>query len=354
MKDIENWLVVRLSALGDVVLTTGVLSHWARCRGWNFHVLTKRCWAPVFAESPVVSKVVSLDVGQLTSVGLPASFMQLAKEYAGWGLLDLHGSLRSRLLGGLWRGPVLRYPKMSLARRLFLLSGGRVGGDRLLRYSVVQRYALAVERNVPQPESLAPVIYLTDEERVGGEALLPFDKQYPFVVLHPYATHVNKAWAAESWRNLVRRLVRAGYHCVVIGTGDTPFAKESISGEYLVDLTGKTALRQSCALLAAATVLVTGDSGPMHLASAVGTPVVGLFGPTHQAWGFFPTGQHDVVLQADFPCRPCSLHGSNVCDKNRVCMQSITVDAVYDAVQQHMMSVARRPCFTGELAGNFG
>lgn len=78
-----------------------------------------------------------------------------------------------------------------------------------------------------------------------------------------------------------------------------------------LDFTNRTDLRQLIALLAQADALVTGDSGPMHLASGVSTPVVALFGPTCREWGFFPTGENDRVLQAPLACRPCSLHGQN-------------------------------------------
>jgi ADP-heptose:LPS heptosyltransferase len=70
----------------------------------------------------------------------------------------------------------------------------------------------------------------------------------------------------------------------------------------------------------------------MHLASGVQTPVVALFGPTHRAWGFFPEGVSDIVIEADEECRPCSLHGKKVCDKDQACMQSIEPQRVLQSV----------------------
>ena len=77
-----------------------------------------------------------------------------------------------------------------------------------------------------------------------------------------------------------------------------------------------------------ADVLVTGDSGPMHLANGVDTPVLAMFGPTCREWGFFPSGPNDRVIQLDMPCRPCSLHGSGTCSKGNACIMDILPDRV--------------------------
>ena len=84
-----------------------------------------------------------------------------------------------------------------------------------------------------------------------------------------------------------------------------------------------TSLRELCALLDGADVLVTGDSGPMHRATAVQTPALAMFGPTCREWGFFPSGEKDRVIQLDMPCRPCSLHGSGVCPRGNACITGI-------------------------------
>ena len=71
------------------------------------------------------------------------------------------------------------------------------------------------------------------------------------------------------------------------------------------------------ALLKRARVVVANDSGPAHLAAAVGTPVVALFGPTHEAFGFAPRGGRVRVISRDLPCRPCTVHGGVRCPRGR-------------------------------------
>ncbi|WP_156925251.1 glycosyltransferase family 9 protein [Nitratidesulfovibrio termitidis] len=372
----KTWLVVRLSALGDVVLTTGVLLWLHRVRGWRFVVLTRLQWAPVFRNHPAVDRVVTVDPRDLRPAALPGFVRRLAASLPGAGLLDLHGTLRSRLLGLLWPGPVRRYPKFSLERRVFLRSGGRVFRERLRACNVTQRYALAVEDAPPPRADLLPRILLDDAERGRGLTLLreaglapggeaggmhagapdgalgeASAPARPLVALHPYSTHPDKAWLPEAWRELAGRLSAAGYGWFVVGRSGGQGASGLISGPIsgpmsglaeqtrragglAADFTDRTDLRETCALLAAADVLVTGDSGPMHLAAGVGTPVVALFGPTTREWGFYPQGPSDVVLETGDACRPCSLHGSRRCAHSGRCMTGITPEAVFAAVRQ--------------------
>jgi ADP-heptose:LPS heptosyltransferase len=355
----RTWLVVRLSALGDVVLTTGVLLWLHRTHGWRFVVLTRPQWAPVFRNHPAVDRVATANPADLRPAALPGFVRGLAASLPGAGLLDLHGTLRSRLMGLLWPGPVRRYPKFSLERRLFLRSGGRLFRERLRACNVPQRYVRAVQATPPPRGELLPRILLDDAERERGRALLreaglagpavsPGDAdgvRRPLVALHPYSTHPDKAWLAESWRGLARRLSAAGYAWFVVGRAggaeggeerplSGPVGPSGAFGGFAADFTDSTDLRETCALLAAADVLVTGDSGPMHLAAGVRTPVVALFGPTTREWGFYPEGPRDVVLETDDACRPCSLHGSRRCAHAGRCMAGITPDAVFAAVRR--------------------
>ncbi|MDR3042808.1 MAG: glycosyltransferase family 9 protein [Desulfovibrio sp.] len=363
----ETWLVVRLSALGDVVLATGVLLWLHRTRGWRFTVLTRPQWAPVFRNHPAVDRVVTVDPRELRPAALPGLARRLAAALPGAGLLDLHGTLRSRLLGLLWPGPVRRYPKFSLERRLFLRSGGRLFRDRLRDCNVTQRYTLAVEDAPPPRSALLPRILLDETERERGltllreSGLLPMGgadgvpgeasaSARPLVALHPYSTHPDKAWLADAWRDLAGRLSVAGHTWFVVGRSGERGGAEGgepaplsglveqvrLAGGLAADFTDRTDLRETCALLAAADVLVTGDSGPMHLAAGVGTPVVALFGPTTREWGFYPEGPRDVVLETGDACRPCSLHGGRRCAHSGRCMTGIAPDAVFAAVRRVM------------------
>ncbi len=332
----DNWLVVRLSALGDVALTTGVLDYWHRTRGWRFAVLTNAAWAPVLEGLPAVRDIVPVERAALRPAGLRELAYSLSRRFPDYGILDLHGVLRSRILCAFWPGVVRRYPKFGVARRIFLRSGGNLFRETLLRTNVPQRYALAVESSPPPREALVPHLCLSEAERAwacervsGIDAPAAAHSSRQMVALHPYSTHPLKAWMPERWRELALRVCERGYQVLVVGRGERLWGEHPPAG--ITDMTGETSLRETCAILSRCGVLVTGDSGPMHLAGGVGTPVVALFGPTHRAWGFYPEGPRDVVVEADEACRPCSLHGSKGC-AGHGCMESITVARVLRGV----------------------
>ncbi len=318
------WAMIRLSALGDALLTTGVLEYWHKRHDMTFHVLTRPAFAPLFGGHPAVERVTALEGADLTFSGLRRLAHRLSGETAG--LVDLHGTVRSAVLGCFWKGEVRRYPKFRLERKLFLATRGRVCSEKLEALNVPQRYALALEQQAPSRDRVRPVLYLQPEEIALADSRLSGSRR-PRVALHPYAAHASKTWPAAHWASLARMLRERGLDCLVLGQHRQPLA---LTGER--DFTNKTTLRESAALNARADVLVTGDSGPMHLASAVGTPVVALFGPTAKAWGFMPSGERDTILQRELPCRPCSLHGDSACRHDVACMREITPDVVCEAV----------------------
>lgn len=335
----KRWVAFRLGHLGDVALSTGVLSHLAATRGWQFVFVTRRIFADLFKHNPYVSKVICVDEDDLEFNAFKDFAKIMTGRYKDWGLLDLHGSLRSRLLTFMWKGPVRRYNKMGLERRLFLFSQLGKNGEKLREYNVPQRYYMAVQdlggedkNHIPSREDLTPHIWLSSQELAEARQKIDMllGKNVKPVALHPYATHTLKTWPPERWKELAQKMEEAGIPWIMLGRGKKFFAGQS--PHCLKELTNSTTLRETCAMLSWCRALVTGDSGPMHLASAVGTPVIALFGPTTTEWGFYPEGKHNIILQRDLSCRPCSLHGRKPCKSDGSCLSDITLDEVLDAV----------------------
>ena len=339
----ERAVVFRLSALGDVALTTGVLERWRGLWGTRFVFVTRSGPGEILRGHPAVEEVVVPDEARMEGLSWWTQAGELARRFQGLPLIDLHGTLRSRMLALRWKGPVHRYPKFGLLRRLHRLTRSPGLARRLEATSVPQRYALALEDAPPDPALVRPRIVLDPAELEQGRELAgsvtgtvtgSVTGRGPRVVLHPFATHPDKEWPREHWRVLAQLLEEAGYSWLVIGRNEEPV----FPGDRR-DLTGATDLRATCGVLAACDVLVTNDSGPMHLATGVGLPVVALFGPTSRAWGFFPQGPLDRVLErTDLACRPCSLHGRGRCANDRACLAAIPPRQVLDAVRSMLLS----------------
>src|SRR5262249_44721336 len=145
------------------------------------------------------------------------------------------------------------------------------------------------------------------------------------------------------YAELSRRLVERVSVVIVGGADDAGLgeeirrAAEGGKGRHrVVNACGKLTLRQSAALIGRAQVLVTNDSAPLHLATAVGTPIVALFGPTVSEFGFGPVQPGDIALGIDgLRCRPCSPHGPPECPLgHHRCLRELTVEAVIAAIEE--------------------
>ena len=103
-------------------------------------------------------------------------------------------------------------------------------------------------------------------------------------------------------------------------------------GEHVSDIAGQTSLMETAAVLRRARAFIGNDSGLMHLAEAVGVPVIGLFGPTVDAFGYFPALEGSKVIERELDCRPCSRNGSRPCPRGtQECLIDIPVDAAEQA-----------------------
>jgi ADP-heptose:LPS heptosyltransferase len=154
----------------------------------------------------------------------------------------------------------------------------------------------------------------------------------PYVVVHPGASVPARTWRPRRWAELVALLAARGRRVVVTGgPGERPLTAE-VAGSDAFDLGGSTDLAGLAEVLAAADVVVTGNTGPAHVAAAVGTPVVSLFAPTVPAHRWHPWGVPFVILgDQDIACAGCRARECPV--PGHPCVESVPADAVADAVE---------------------
>lgn len=175
-----------------------------------------------------------------------------------------------------------------------------------------------------------------DRERIEELfALKKIDRSLPVVVLNPGGNWLPKRWPAENWTALAKA-IKKEWQVNLIITGmdkDKELAKKITSGLQggIFDFTGETTLGELAALMQKVTLVISADSGPMHLAAAVGTKVIALFGPTcAELTGPYPPDKH-TVLQKNVGCViPCY---NQKCPDYR-CMKAITSDDVINAMRE--------------------
>jgi heptosyltransferase-2 len=161
------------------------------------------------------------------------------------------------------------------------------------------------------------------------------DAQSPFVALAPGAAYGGaKRWSPDRFAALATDLAKDGVRAVMLGTGaDRSTANEVTAREpRIVDLVGKTDLARLAGVLALARTLVTNDSGAMHLAAAIGTPVTAVFGPTDER-ATRPLGAGHAVLTGTAWCRPCMLRE---CPLDHRCMDGIETASVISAARRSL------------------
>ena len=299
-------LVVRFSSIGDVLLTTPLLRALHRRHPEAaLAFATKRDMAPLVADHPALDHVFALEPHE--PIGHFADRIRQWKPDYG---LDLHGSLRSRALRALlscrWSG----YAKRKVRRALLVAAKIDLYRDAP---PVAERYFEAARRLDVQPDDRPPEFYFgtAARERVDGW-LAGRGLDGAVAALAPGAAHATKRWPVAHWIALAERLRAAGLQPVVVG-GPTDRGVAQQLMAVAPSAAGEFSLQETGALLARSKVVISGDTGVMHMATAVGTPVVALFGPTVRQFGFFPYHGTGVVLERPLDCRPCSTMGSARC-----------------------------------------
>lgn len=319
-------LVIQTAFLGDVVLTTPLLAALAQQHG-PVDVVTTGAAAPLLETHPAVATVFRYDK---------------RGEDRGWsGFRRLAAQLRERryqrayLPHQSWRSAALALAAGIRQRTGFAQSTPAITyTTRIPRprtgHEVERLLALAGSSVQTVP---AVGLRLTPDDDAAADEWLRRRSLAPgFVALAPGAIWGTKRWP---WYGQLAAALEGPV--VVVGSEEDSALADEVAAaapHRVHSAAGALSLRGSAALLRRAAVLVTNDSAPLHLATAMGTPVVAIFGPTVPKFGFGPRGPRDRVVELEgLGCRPCSAHGPQVCPLgHHHCMQQLSVEKVQAAV----------------------
>lgn len=293
------------------------------------HMLTKEAYAPLFRDDDRLSSCTGI-----TGRESPRDIARnLPVERFAW-TFDLHSVVRSRAVSAFIRTErTVVVNKRALQRRFMIWTRNRWRHT----FDTLGAY-LATLSGIGIHERVLPRLVLgEDTMRAAAKHLagISASKGTQIVGIAPGAKHAMKRWHSASFARFADTVQDAGNTVVFIGDkNDIPFIDEiallmetpvnSFAGS--LDLVGTSGIIGSLA------VLVTNDSGPMHIAGALGTPSVSIFGPTHPDLGFVPGYPQCEILHAGVRCSPCSIHGEKACRMpERYCMDGITSPMVCDA-----------------------
>lgn len=172
------------------------------------------------------------------------------------------------------------------------------------------------------------------------------DRSKPIVALHPSAAWSTKCWSQEKTAKLCDMLPEEfGCQIILVGAAEDRKYLEYICSRAhgrVINMAGKTTLRQLACILSKSDLMISMDSGPMHLACAIGIPVVALFGPT-APWRTGPFGEDNTVIRKTIPCSPC-FQRKKCPEGHHRCMEDISVEDVFEACGNYLVKdMERRP-----------
>jgi len=211
------------------------------------------------------------------------------------------------------------------------------------------KHAIDVQLGFRASAGLLPISELpalTHLGRKSQEWLDSFEAKFDaskVIVLNVGASTIYKRWPNEYWVELANQLIRLGFQTVLTAgpseTADADAIEAAIgSKERLINLGGKTTSDQLAAILGRSDLVVTGDTGPMHLAASMGTPTVALFGPTDPRLTG-PYGSNHKVIWKQLSCSPCFRHPT--CNGRVDCLKAITAGDVLSAIQSLLQEQPR-------------
>jgi lipopolysaccharide heptosyltransferase I len=252
-------------------------------------------------------------------------------------LLDFQGLLKSGVL--VWLADADRkvgYGRgMEHAECSYLFLNEKIPPVTMDTHALTREMALLKAIGVEADEIVFD-LPITAADRAQVDAILAghgIDRHQPLIAINPQATWPTKLWFSARFSEVADRLVERGWAVVFTGSpADRPEIDRIIGGMKgkAANLAGETTLMGLAALYQAARVVISTDTGPMHIAAAVGTPLVAIFGST-APWRTGPWGKEHVILRGAMPCSPCL---KKICPKNSECMREISVEMVVAAVTE--------------------
>jgi len=312
-------LVIRFSSIGDIVLTTPVLRILKNTPELEteVHYATKRAFASFLNNNPYIDLVHTYD-GSLSDL-----IKRLRAENFDY-IIDLHNNLRSTLVKLALRKPSAAFHKLNIEKWLLT----RFKWNRLPALHIVDRYLAAAGKFGLQNDQKGLDFFLP-ESGIGWPDMLPHHFKEGFVGFVIGGMHATKRMPTGKLLEVCRLVNKP---VVLLGGADDAETGQVLAdslGNMVFNACGRLSLNESAFLVKKARVIITHDTGLMHIAAAFNKPIVSVWGNTIPEFGMYPympqnPGLSHVIEMNDLPCRPCHKIGYKKCPKGHFdCMMKI-------------------------------
>ena len=331
MKNLTEYkkiLIIQTAFLGDVILTLPLVQSIKKYSPDSFVSFLCIPYTSVLLENnPDIDEVIIYDKrGKDKGLKNYYNLLKRIKEKNFDVIFSPHRSLRSTFISYFSRVPLtISYNKSSFQ----FLYKKIVKYDKSI-HEIQRNLSLLSPFGIFEKEIIKPLLFASDDDRnvvSNFQAANKIDGK--FIAVAPGSVWYTKTYPEEKFIKLLDILREFGTKIVFVGGEDDSGLCSKIiyssKNFNAFNSAGKLTPLQSAELIKRSSVLISNDSAPMHLANAVGTKVIAIFGATVPEFGFYPYGTHDTIFQTNgLKCRPCSVHGGNRCPiKTFVCMNKI-------------------------------
>jgi heptosyltransferase I len=373
-RDFRKILLIKLSAVGDVVHTIPVLNKLRlRYPTAQLDWLVTPAIAELLRHHPAITNVIEFEREAWSTPWRLAPFASYARlaaklRRAAYDLVvDMHGQFRTAALtlatgasarigfdrprAGVWDASPRKFPEQA---RKHAWQGAREGSWVAYTHHIpvptldlhaVDRY-LNVGPILGLDRESADFSFPIPQSAISGvETLLAQHgvNSTDIVIMAPGTIWETKQWGSDRFAKVARHFLSKGFAVILIGSQRERVVCEEVAAlaPGAIDLAGMTALSELAALIRRSAISVTNDSGPMHLAVALDRPVVSIFGPTDPVW-IGPYRRANAVLHADLECSPCYLRKLKHCHHGHACMRSVSAPAVIEHAERILSTSQNR------------
>lgn len=322
-------LIIRPGGIGDaVLLAPAIIALKRKFPQATITVLAEQRNAAAFALCPVVDRVLHYDIPSELLSAIRGRY-DLVIDSEQWHRL-------SAVVARFCRPKMLIGFDTNERGRLFTHAIPYSHDD----YEVTSFLRLLEPLGIAGEEFMAPFLSIPASAELSADALLVPLAGKPFVVIFPGASIPERRWGAERYGLVAETLNDVGYPVVVVGgNGDREQGELIVVAGRGLNLAGRTSLAETAAVLARSSLLVSGDSGVLHLAVGLGIRTVSLFGPG-RALKWAPRGEGHAVVNRNLACSPCTTFGTTPpCPMDARCMREITVEQVLQQVKVFLTPV---------------
>ncbi len=346
-----NILVIRLSSMGDVLIPMGLLNqikdiHHKRVR---LTYLTSEEFAPLIQEDKNIDEVMTF---QRRVEPLSTLLKRIEKKHQEKPfdlILDLHSTMRSLLIR--WR--FFSIPRLVVDKRRFerflltkfkinLLKGEDHQAQRQVKRLIQDFSSYFHLPEKTEKKQLSSSSFLYQENKIPKEIEEKIEG-YKLICFFPSASFETKRWPVDSFKALIRQMLKDQdfneYKFAILAGPKDEFCREfdelALENKRVLNLFAQTNLKESAQMTKRASVCVGNDTGLLHISESVGTPVVMIFGPTSEFYGFAPYLEKSKYLSHSLWCRPCSTTGKKKCFRREpYCLTQTAPRDVLQAIKE--------------------